>query len=578
MNEWKTLKLPDCLDGSPGSAKIPRKKFLVNGKFPIVSQEEGLINGYWDDESDLIKLECPIVIFGDHTQVLKFVDFDFVLGADGVKLLKPKTFLDAKYLYYFLLGHPLAELGYARHYRLLKEFDVRFPSLPEQKRIAAILDETFAGIETAIANTEKNLANARGLFESYLNAVFTQQGDGWARRKLADVCENLDSKRIPITKSKRKAGDVPYYGASGVVDYVADYIFDEDLLLVSEDGANLLARTYPIAFSVSGKSWVNNHAHVLKFEEVASQRFIEFYLNSISLEPYVSGMAQPKLNQKALNNITVPFPPVEIQKEVVEKLDDLNKSKDRLAKIYIQKRSSLDELKQSLLQKAFSGELTSNHVVAFGRPPSIQVREETATAEFTAHLLAFAYDWHAVKKRDKTYGRVKAQKILHLVESVAEVNLGREPVKDAAGPNDFQHMLRAEEWARENRFFEFVSRNDGKGYDFRKGSNYEKLINCSVQTVEPYRARIERVLTIVSPMNTEEAEILATVHAAWNNLLLDGVEISNEAIIREARENWHESKNRLSATRFREAIQQIRRHGIVPDGTAKAVTGQGKLL
>ena len=71
----------------------------------------------------------------------------------------------------------------------------------------------------------------------------------WETKKLGDICENLDSKRVPITKSKRVSGDIPYYGASGVVDYVADYIFDEDLLLVSEDGANLLARTYPIAFS-----------------------------------------------------------------------------------------------------------------------------------------------------------------------------------------------------------------------------------------------------------------------------------------------------------------------------------------
>jgi type I restriction enzyme, S subunit len=191
----------------------------------------------------------------------------------------------------------------------LKTIPVPFPLLPEQKRIVAILDEAFEGISGAVANAEKNLANARELFESYLNKVFTEKGKGWVEKKLGDVCENLDSKRIPITKSKRESGDVPYYGASGVVDHVAGYIFDEDLLLVSEDGANLLARTYPIAFSVSGKTWINNHAHVLNFKDIHSQRFIEYYLNSISLEPYVNGMAQPKLNQKMLNSIPVPFPP-----------------------------------------------------------------------------------------------------------------------------------------------------------------------------------------------------------------------------------------------------------------------------
>jgi len=113
----------------------------------------------------------------------------------------------------------------------------------------------------------------------------------WPTKSLNEICENLDSKRVPITKSKRKSGNIPYYGASGVVDHVDDYLFDEDLLLVSEDGANLLARTYPIAFSITGKTWVNNHAHVLRFEKEVTRRFAEYYFNSISLEPYVSGMA-----------------------------------------------------------------------------------------------------------------------------------------------------------------------------------------------------------------------------------------------------------------------------------------------
>jgi len=240
-----------------------------------------------------------------------------------------------------------------------KALDIPLPPLPEQKRIVAILDEAFAGIATAVANTEKNLANARELFESYLSAVFSQQGEGWKERSLADVCVNLDSKRVPITKSKRMSGEIPYYGASGVVDHVADYIFDEDLLLVSEDGANLLARTYPIAFSISGKSWVNNHAHVLRFDAIESQRFIEYYLNSISLEPYVSGMAQPKLNQKALNSIKVPFPPFDKQRVVVEKLDEIASGKRQLSDIHRQKLNALSGLRQSLLQKAFSGELTA---------------------------------------------------------------------------------------------------------------------------------------------------------------------------------------------------------------------------
>lgn len=167
---------------------------------------------------------------------------------------------------------------------------------------------------------------------------------------------------VPITKSKRESGDTPYYGASGIVDYVADYLFDEDLLCISEDGANLLARTYPIAFSISGKTWVNNHAHVLKFSELTTQKFVETYINSIRIDEYVSGMAQPKLNQKMLNKIPIPLPTFEEQKAIVEKIDALQAETKKLEAIYQQKLADLEELKKSVLEMAFNGELTGREI------------------------------------------------------------------------------------------------------------------------------------------------------------------------------------------------------------------------
>jgi len=284
----------------------------------------------------------------------------------GCRGLVTSDELDYRYLYYFLLGSVrlLNDLGTGATFKelsasKLKSVSIPLPPLPEQKQIVAILDKAFAAIDQAVANAERNLTNARELFESYLNRVFTERGEGWVEKRLDEVCENLDSQRIPITKNKRTSGDIPYYGASGIVDYVADYIFDEELLLVSEDGANLLARTYPIAFSVSGKTWVNNHAHVLQFESSDTLKFVEYYLNSISLEPYVSGMAQPKLNQKSLNSILISLP-TEIEKhKIIKKLDELVVGTTQLETIYQKKLTALTELKQSILQKAFRGELTA---------------------------------------------------------------------------------------------------------------------------------------------------------------------------------------------------------------------------
>ena len=144
---------------------------------------------------------------------------------------------------------------------------------------------------------------------------------GYAYVTFEDISENCDSQRKPVTKGNRSAGQYPYYGASGIVDYVDEYIFDGDYLLISEDGANLVARVTPIAFSITGKNWVNNHAHVLKFTDPYQQRYVEIYLNGMDLSKYISGAAQPKLNQKNLNTISIPMPKKSEVKRIVTILD-----------------------------------------------------------------------------------------------------------------------------------------------------------------------------------------------------------------------------------------------------------------
>ena len=132
---------------------------------------------------------------------------------------------------------------------------------------------------------------------------------------------------MPIAKDKRTAGKYPYYGASGIVDYVDDYIFDEPLLLISEDGANLLARTSPIAFSVEGQVWVNNHAHVLRFSDIYSQKYVEVLLSMMDISCLISGSAQPKLNQEKLNSFSLAWPPLDTKKQYYILSQQLDNSK-----------------------------------------------------------------------------------------------------------------------------------------------------------------------------------------------------------------------------------------------------------
>lgn len=210
---------------------------------------------------------------------------------------------------------------------MLSSLQIPLPPLSIQEEIVA-----------EIEGYQKIIDGAKMVVENYKPKIDIDPE--WDMVELGELAKNLDGKRIPITKSDRIEGQYPYYGASGIVDYVAEFIFDEDILLISEDGANLLARVTPIAFSVSGKVWVNNHAHVLRFDKIETQKFVELYLNSITLEPYITGSAQPKLNQKALNSINIPLPEFKIQRQIIaqiEKEQELVNTNKQLIKIFEQK-------------------------------------------------------------------------------------------------------------------------------------------------------------------------------------------------------------------------------------------------
>ena len=200
----------------------------------------------------------------------------------------------------------------------LKKYLFPIPSLAKQQEIVSQLD-TFT---TLISNLESELDMRRKQYEHYRNQLLDFEGvEGVEWKTLGEIAINRDRMRKPITASKRVAGVYPYYGASGIVDYVDGYIFDGNYLLISEDGANLIARSTPIAFPISGKTWVNNHAHVLEFDSLITQRLVEIYLNSIDLTKYISGGAQPKLNQDNLNSILIPSPSINTQQQIVDKLD-----------------------------------------------------------------------------------------------------------------------------------------------------------------------------------------------------------------------------------------------------------------
>lgn len=148
--------------------------------------------------------------------------------------------------------------------------------------------------------------------------------DGWQVRQLGELTENFDSRRVPVKESDRKPGPYPYYGASGIVDYVDSYIFDGEYLLIAEDGENLRTRQTPVAFLARGKYWVNNHAHIVRGNAESDTRFLMYALANADISGYLTGSTMPKLTQGNMNRVPILAPPVPEQRAIAHVLGTLD--------------------------------------------------------------------------------------------------------------------------------------------------------------------------------------------------------------------------------------------------------------
>ena len=240
---------------------------------------------------------------------------------------------------------------------LFMEMPIPYPSMTEQEKIGRYFDS----LDRLITLHQRKCEEAKLLKKYMLQKMFPQNGadvpeirfagftDAWEQRKLGEVVEFLDTKRKPLEGAKRVSGPYPYYGASGIVDYVDGYLFDEELVLLSEDGANITDRNYPVCFLASGKYWVNNHAHVMKTKKGNENNFICNSLERKDYKQYNTGMAMPKLNQEVCKNIYVSCPDYDEQ----QKIGDYFRKIDHLITLHQRKLEKLKDLKKACLEKMF---------------------------------------------------------------------------------------------------------------------------------------------------------------------------------------------------------------------------------
>ena len=309
--EWKTLGEVSEFKYGKGNT-IPTN----GGKYPVYG-----CNGIVGTHDQFNNENSPIIGHIGTAGIVVWGEGKHFVTYNGTICNPKKDILLSKYVYHYLLTLRLTELTKGSQpflsYDTLKKICIPIPPLDVQAKIVKILDALTA----LTAELTAELTMREKQYHYYRDNLLTFSDDEVEWKTLDQFSTNFDSKRKPITSGLRESGEIPYYGASGIVDYVKDYIFEGDYLLISEDGANLLARSTPIAFSISGKTWVNNHAHVLKFETYEERKFVEYYLNTIDLTPYISGAAQPKLNKQNLNSIKFPYPKLNEQKRIVAILD-----------------------------------------------------------------------------------------------------------------------------------------------------------------------------------------------------------------------------------------------------------------
>jgi type I restriction enzyme S subunit len=374
MITWKGIKFEQAFQDITAKAhKVDHSQFLQFGNYPIIDQGQNFIAGYINDNSLVWKGKLPVIIFGDHTRIVKFIDFPFVLGADGTKVLKPSSELFPLYAYYTLLSHEIPSAGYSRHFRFLKERTIRYPSLPEQQRIAAILQK---------ADHLRRLRRyACRLSHTYLQSVFLEMfGDPFSNPKGWEI-DSLDRILLETKNGFGQRFDYSPQGtivlrirdvSAGLIDYsdprrmiinlanIKDYrLEDGDLLFVRVNGNPELVGRVAVFEEQGEEILFSDHLIRAKVDrKLVEPTYLSEVLNSSyghrqTRNVVITTAGQFTINRTGLSTIKIPYPPIKLQQRFLSIYHNFvimnlkQKESERQS----------EHLFQSLLHRAFQGEL-----------------------------------------------------------------------------------------------------------------------------------------------------------------------------------------------------------------------------
>ena len=386
---WVRL-LSTFVNKTDSKKKIQQKFYLKTGDYAIVDQGQKLIGGYTNDASLQYDGELPVVVFGDHTRCVKYVDFKFVQGADGVKILLPFKSFDSKFFYYAIMNLNIPNMGYRRHFPLFDKLTLPLPPLSEQQRIVERIEELFAKLDEAKERlqevAESFAVRKAAILHKAFTGELTQQwrrengvsDESWEEKKLGEVGSWLgggtpstsreeywengnilwitskDMKSAVIEDTLMKVNEI------GVKNSSANYIEKPALLVVMRSG--ILRRTFPVAM-VKKPFTVNQDLKAI----IPDKDDLEFlYWMLLSNEQRIldtcmkNGTTVESINSNALKNLTFKCPTLSEQHEIVRLIDDLLARERKAQQATEQALASIDLMKKSILARAFRGELGTN--------------------------------------------------------------------------------------------------------------------------------------------------------------------------------------------------------------------------
>jgi len=324
--EWPMVRVEEIFNDVKYTNKIQKSEFLQKGRYPIIDQSGNFIAGYWDKEEDVFKISKPVVIFGDHTRNFKYIDFDFVLGADGVKILRPNENVNSRFLYYILQNLEIKNLGYSRHFKELKNKKIPLPPLSVQQEIVAEID-----------GYQKIIDGARQIVENYKPKI--KVDESWEMVELGDMCEEILSGGTPSTEvSEYWNGDIPWITSADIAGLkeVKPRRFITKKA-IKNSATNLIPKNNIIVVTRVGlgKVLLNN------IDLCISQDSQGLIINKTIIEPafllYVLSDEVQKFKDNSrgstiqgviksqLSELKIPLPPLKIQKQIVAQIEEEQK-------------------------------------------------------------------------------------------------------------------------------------------------------------------------------------------------------------------------------------------------------------